>query len=195
MVASGAALQHGSATEFAGPQHKGGIEQSALIQILQQGSDRLIGLGGIALVVVGVVVVAIPAQFIDSIIDLDEANPFFDESAGQQAHAAVGGKTGVGAVQAIGIQCVGRFLSQLTDIDGFGLHPPCQFVGGDATFQLFVCGVLSGVSLVECASEVQSGLLGRQVGVGRAQVEHRIALVAELCALKGGRQKCIAPVG
>jgi len=80
MISTGVALHHGGAPEFSGPEHKCGVEQSALIKIVQQRGNRLISLGGIADVVVGVVVVAVPAEFIDGVVDLYEANTFFDQS-------------------------------------------------------------------------------------------------------------------
>lgn len=79
MISSGVALHHGSASEFSGPDDECGVEQSALVKILQECSDGLVGLSGIADVVIGVVVVPIPAEFIDGVVDLDEADTFFDQ--------------------------------------------------------------------------------------------------------------------
>lgn len=81
MVSSGAALHHGSASEFTGPEYECGVEESALVEVLQECGDGLIGLSGVADVVVGVVVVPIPAQFVDGVADLYEADTFFDQAS------------------------------------------------------------------------------------------------------------------
>lgn len=50
------------------------------------------------------------------------------------------------------------------------------------------------MTLIESAGEVESIALCGQILLGRAEIQYRIALMAELCSLEGGREKRVAPV-
>jgi hypothetical protein len=84
------ALDPGSTAEFCGPHDHRFIQQSPLLQILQQSCDRLVDLGaqlGVILAQFGVGIPQIPAA---AVKDLDEPNSFFDQPPRRQTLPAKG---------------------------------------------------------------------------------------------------------
>src|SRR5688572_26688468 len=85
----GGQLNCWSAAEFAAPNHEGFIEHSALFEIFEKCSNRLITLFGKLAVVYFEIVVVVP-RLACAMPDLDEADSFFDEAAGDQNLAGLG---------------------------------------------------------------------------------------------------------
>lgn len=195
VVAARLALFHRGATEFAGPDDEGGIEEAASFEIRQEGRDRLIGLGGIAAVVIVAAVVPVPAEFVDGVVDLDEADPFLDEASCEEAHPSVFGFGGIGVVDRVGVLGFACLVIEFADIDRFGLHAVGQFVRRDAAIEFEQTGAIGGVAAVELLCEVDRRTLDLGQRIGWGQVKDGGPLVAELGPLERGGEEAVAPIG
>lgn len=166
-----------------------------MLQVINQGRDRLIRLQGIAAVVVGVVIVAVPAQFVDGVVDLHEANAVFDQAAAEQAHAAVEGFAGNAVVESVGFVRGGGFVCEIADVDGFGLHTVSELGGADAAFEVSFTGPGGSVSAIEPLGEVECLSLRGLELFWWPKVEDGVTVMPKLSTLMGSRQKGVAPVG
>ena len=81
-----ARLRNRQPAELAGTDHQRRIQQAALLQVGQQGGDRLVGFAGELPMVAGDVDVAVPAQFVlhAAAINLHEPHAPLDQPPGQQ---------------------------------------------------------------------------------------------------------------
>ncbi len=195
VVAARLALFHRGAAEFAGPDDEGGIEESASFEVRQEGGDRLVGLGGVAAVVIVAAVVSVPAEFVDGVVDLDEADPFLDEASCEEAHPSVFGFGGIGVVDRVGVLSFACLVVEFADIDRFGLHAVGQFVGSDAAIEIEETGAVGGVAAVELLCEVDRRTLDFGQRIGRGEVKDGGPLVAELGPLERGGKEAIVPIG
>ena len=86
MVASGLRVDFGGPTEFAHRDDEGRIEQTALIEIIDQGRERSIGRGEEEILVLAFAIdVRVPIlALLLVIVNVDERDTGFDEPAGQQ---------------------------------------------------------------------------------------------------------------
>ena len=92
MVAAGALGVLGGRlpAELAAPDDQRLVEQAALLQVLEQAGDRLVGVAGVLGVVLDDVAVGVPVVVVVGAagVELDEAHAALDQPAGQQALAA-----------------------------------------------------------------------------------------------------------
>ena len=156
VVAAGAvALEEGHSTEFGSPDDQGVVEHTALFEIGDKGSGGLVhdlSLPGVGVFDVGVAVPvcdAVSTGRIRAIEELDDADAFFEEAAGEDA------------VLGVFFFEVGAGISTVLFVDGSGLvgevhhfgngdlHFSCEFVAGDAGREVGVTGVFFEMASVE----------------------------------------------
>jgi len=137
IAARAISLEEGHAAEFGGPDDQGVIEHTALFEISDEGPGRLVhdlGLHPVGVLDVGVGVPvgdAVSAGGIRAVEELDDADSFFEEAAGQDAVLGVfffeiG--AGVGAVLFLD---GGGLVLKIHDFRNRNLHLPGKFVAGD----------------------------------------------------------------
>ena len=82
-------LGHRLPAELAAPDDQRLIEQAALLEVLDQAGDRLVGTAGVAVVVDHEVAVGVPVVVVVGAagVDLDEADAAFDQPPAQDALA------------------------------------------------------------------------------------------------------------
>src|SRR5258708_3845861 len=95
VIASIAALADRLAAELSAPDDEGFVEQTALLQVGQQGRNWLVDLGAMDLQVLLDAVVGVPVLLLmaAALINLDEPNTSLDQPAGDEALAAKRGPT------------------------------------------------------------------------------------------------------
>ena len=198
VVTAKASLGDGHAAEFAVPDDEGIVEHAAGFEIGEQPGDGGVGGGGVAGVVCADVFVGVPGIEIlvaeAAVIELDEADTAFDETAGHEALATEG--FGVALVEAVEGFGGGGFTGQ---VDGFGrgaLHAVGEFVAFEAGGEFGVSRGLGGVDRVEFGEggEAFALFVVREAG-GRFEIENGIAGGAEDGALVGGGHEAGGPVG
>ena len=186
-----AVLAHRGAAEFAAPDDQRFIEQPALLEVVEQGGDRLVDLIALvdeALPKVGLRIgaVGVPAP----VEELDEAHAALGEAAGEQAVVGEGFLTGGGAVFLVH-RC--RLLFQIEGIRRVDLHAEGHFILRDAGDGLRVAD-LGGDALVEVVQRVERPAAQRlRDAVGIREIKHRLALRAALHALIDAGQVAGAP--
>ena len=128
------------AAELAAPDDQRLVEQAALLQVLEQAGDRLVGVAGVLGVVGDHVGVGVPVVVVVGAagVDLDEPHAALDQPPGQQALAAEVG--GLGLVDAVQRQRVSRSPGEIDRLGGVLLHLEGQLVAGDPRGQLAVVG-------------------------------------------------------
>ena len=101
---------------------------------------------------------------------MDEADPAFDETAGDEAAGGV--VAGVILVEAVEFADVGRFGGEVEGVGGGGLHACGERVGLDAGVEVGVAGVEPEVVGIELVEEIELSVLGAGWEViGRVEVE------------------------
>lgn len=102
----------------------------------------------------------------------DEAYAFFDEFAGEETLAGIGGFLCVGVVEAVEVAGGFGFVGDVDEVGDGGLHAECHFVVLDGGFDFGVIVKLVGVALVLFFDEVEllalecGGVAGVDVGDG-----------------------------
>ena len=128
--------------ELAAPDHQRLVQQAAMLEVLKQPGDRLVGAAGVIGVILNQVAMGVPIVVIvrSAGIQLHEADSPLDQPSGEQAAAAeVRGLLVVDAVE--GLRVVG--LARV--VDGLGsvlLHLEGQLIAGDPGGQVAVAGAL-----------------------------------------------------
>ena len=89
------ALEHGSASEFASPDDKGVVEQTALLQVRQERPGRSVGQAATDIHIPREVSVMIPT----AVVEMNEARATLGQSTGEQAVGRVGAVPGCRAVE------------------------------------------------------------------------------------------------
>ncbi len=124
MVTSGT-LGHGSTAKFTRPDDQRVFEHVSAFEILDQGGSSLVDqLGGIGNGSLDATMM-VPA----TVVELNEANTPFCQSACQQA---VGGKRSVTALGTIEVQGLLGFLGDIDQVRNAGLHPESHLVLADS---------------------------------------------------------------
>ena len=125
------------------------------------------------------------------VVELDEADVAFGESAGEQAVRREG--PGVAGVLAVELEGLGGFIGEIGHLGHRHLHAVGEFVLGDPRPDRLVAFAFP-LQFVEPADagEHATARIGRDpLGVG--EVEHRIGAGAELHALVAALEKAVAP--
>ena len=158
----GREFDDGCAAEFAAPDHEGVVEHAALFEIFEEGADGLVAFAGEAAVVDLDIVVGVPRLAV-AVPDLDEADPFFEETAGGEELAALGGV-------AVKLANGGGFAGDGERVGGLKLHAEGEFVRLDAGLELGFVLPFGGVAGVEFLEQVELGALFGRRGRGVADV-------------------------
>ncbi len=191
MVAAGLGLAiavlGGSAAKFAAPNDQGVFKHAALLEIGHQGAERLVDFAG-ALGQAGFnILVMVPAAG----PDLDEADAAFEQAAGNEHLAALGGV-------AVKFLDVLRLAAEIEGVGGGGLHFEGDFVGFDAGFELGVLLEILGVQFVELLDQIQLPALFGFGNIGAADVFDHLVHAAgggvDIGALVNAGQEGRAPI-
>ena len=183
------------APELAAPHHQRLVEQAALLEVLQQPRDRLVGAARVVVVVLLEVAVRVPVGVVvrPARIDLHEPHASLDQPPREQALAAeLLGARVVDAVELLGARTLG------IDIDRLGrgaLHAVGELVALDAALEVRVPAARERVARVPRLQPVEHAPL--QVGAaprGVRQVEDRRPVAAQHGALVDGGHVARAPV-
>ena len=179
----------GGASEFPGPDHQGLIQQSPLLQVLQQRRDRLVGLVAPLAVLLGDIFVGVPA----AAIDLDVADTPLHQAAGHQAPSSHG-------LLDLVVEAV-HFLDLVglaVDVHRLGhgeLHAEGQLVILHAGQQVLVAGVGLQVGSVQPIEQRDVGLLLLPGdSLRRLEIEDRRPHRVQQGAVGGGRQISVGVV-
>ena len=188
-VARVADLAHRGAAEFAAPDYQRVLQQSALLQVLDQRRGRLVGHIAMRLELAIEIGVVVPT----GVVQHHEAHAAFHHAARQQA---VGGELFRGVlIHAVHGERLGTLLGEIEQLGRRHLHAEAEFVGRDARGDLHVAG-LRVVLFVEILQHVEAGALHLARDARRVrQIQHRVARTAEHHALIRRRKIAARPVG
>ncbi len=170
MIPPDIALREGHAAELGGPDEEGVLQQSAGLEVLQQGGGGLIHLVGDEGEFLGNVAVVVPVLGAAAVSapHLHEAHPALDHAAGHQATPRE-----VAAVVLIDSVEFAGGLALAVDVQqsrGGQLEPGGQLVAFDAGLQPAIAGAPGGMAGVELGEEGESvapALAGDVGGAGR----------------------------
>jgi len=188
VIAAVVCLDGGEATELSGPHHQGLIEQSTLLQIAEQGGDRLIHLSAGVGKADGELAVVIPIM----VQQVDITHPRLDEPTGHQAsHAEV-----VGRFLADSIETPGglRFAGDVDALHRLDLHSRGQFEVLNAGIQFLQFATRLKVAAIQGLGQLQIVALSfRFVALTGGGTEEGKGIPASFpihrCSLVEGRQK------
>ncbi len=177
----------GHPSEFTAPHDQRGIEQATLLQVRQQGSDRLVDLGRMLAMIFLDADMSIPGvvQVPTAGIKLHESNSTF--------HQATRNNTVSTKLirrffpNAIRIEGMRRFLCQVNGFRRRCLHSIGQFIGVDPSRQVRSTGPLLEMFLIKLGQQVKLLALSTPVHVRRTlQIENRVTRRAKKGSLVGG---------
>ena len=200
VAALGALLEGRHPAELGGPDDERVVEQAAGLEVDEQGGGGAVEDRAVAVVVGLDPPVPVPVEHAfahreGAVEHGDEADPAFDQPAGEQAVAAEGGGDRVRVVG--GVERVGRagLAREVADLRGAELHPGGQLVGGDPRRELGVAGVAPQVVVVQQrgGSRGPRGRRARRQAGGAVEVGDR-AVGVERGPLADGRQEPARPV-
>ena len=160
MVAAGCcrstALRTGRAAEFGAEDDQRRSQQAALLEILQETSDRFVDFGCLDVVLVLNVAVSVPrTRTAGAVIQLHEPHAFFDHPPGDQALRAKFARMFL--VQPVHLLRLGGFLIELHEFRYSGLHAGCEFVRSDSRPQIRIVGILDANRSVQLSDQIQLG--------------------------------------
>ena len=124
-------------SDLAPPMHNGGVEHSALLEILDQGCCRLIRLFAYRLEPTDDSAVIVPG--LSAMKQLDKANAALDQTSGNQAASAI--LFGLWMIQPVHSVRCGRFFFDVERFGGRSLHAGSQFIACDPCLQLRFAGM------------------------------------------------------
>jgi len=182
----GTGFDHGSAAKFSAPDDQSVFEHAAFLEVLDETGTSFVGDLGLFFDIAFDIRVGIPA----GMIDLDEANTSFGESAGKEN---IGGEAGFAGLGSVEVEGLFGFLGKVHQFRCTGLHAVSHFVGFDAGCDLGVAHDL-GTFLVEFLEEVEGLTLGFLVdALGVGNMEDGVSTFAERYALVFGRKEAGIP--
>ena len=185
---AGITLAERRAAEFAPPEHERVVEQAAVLEIMDQGGRRGVGVGALDLQLREQVAVLIPA----GVHQLHEPRAPLEQPPRDQA--VVGEASLRVDVGPVAVDHVLRLVGKIDQVGYARLHPVGHFVLCDPRLDLGVAevGEVPGVHGGDVVEQRPSGLTAHAGGIG--EVGHRVAGVAELHPLEAARQEAAAPV-
>src|SRR5262249_18752686 len=139
-------LHRRSSAKLATPDHQRIVQHAALLQVFQETADGLIAFPGQAAMLGFQIVVAVPG-LTGAVPDLDEADAFFQEPAGNEKLPALN----AGAVQSADVP---RLAVDVERIFGIALHAISQLEGLNAGFELSIVLPLPLMALVQLGQQV-----------------------------------------
>ncbi len=181
---------HRSAPELAAPDHEGIIQQPSLFEIDDEGGAGLVYFAAaqfeLFVEIIDLITVVIPV----GVIELNKAHASFDESAGEQAIAGVGGFFSGAPVQGEGAFI---FAREIHEFRRAGLHAVGCFVAIETGEDFRITGgrELFVIEGGDGGLEVEFGFTAESLRA--AKVEDGIAGGAEGDSLKRGGEKSAAP--
>ena len=181
---------HRGASELAAPDHEGIIQQPSLFEIDDEGGAGLVHFAAAQLElfveIINLITVVIPV----GVIELNKAHASFDESAGEQAIAGVGGFFSGAPVQGEGGLI---FAREIHEFRRAGLHAVGCFVAIEAGEDFRITGgcELFVIEGGDGGLEVEFGFTAQPLRA--AKVEDGIAGGAEGDSLKRGGEESAAP--
>lgn len=140
MIAAGgfANFAHRRPSEFTAPDDNCVFEQSSLLQVANQCGAGLIDIPGffgeMFFEVFGGTAMVIPV----GVVELDESDTSFDESACEEAVSSEAGFLGVS--NSVHFEGCRSFAGRVHKFGGAGLHPPGHFAGADACGDFGISG-------------------------------------------------------
>src|SRR6516225_3255589 len=123
-------LHRRSSAKLAAPDQQRIVQHAALFQVFQKASDGLIAFPGQTAMLRFQIIVAVPG-LAGAVPDLDEANAFFQEPAGNEKLPALN----AGAVQSANVS---RLAVDVESILGIALHAISQLERLNASFELSI---------------------------------------------------------
>ena len=187
VVVAAVALGHGGAAEFAGEDDEGIVEHAALFEVGDEGHAGAVDFGGFETDPVFDAAVVVPVF----VVELDEADPAFGETAGDET---VGGEGAVAGGAAVEVFDVLGFCGHVHEAGDTGLHAEGHFVLGNAGGDF---GVVEGfgvlfVEIADGADDIVLEVAG--VAWRVAEVEDGVAFAAEVDALEAAGEEACGPL-
>ncbi len=180
-------LGHGSAAEFSAPDDECVVEEAALFEVGEEGPGGFIGEWAADVHIFDEVAVVVPS----AVVEVDEADAFFGEAAGEEAIGGVGAVAGLGSVH---IEDVLGFVAEVHQVGDGHLHLEGHFVGGDPGFDFWVMDgeVPVGVELLDGLDELLLLLWGEAFGV--VDIMDGVTGAIELDALEAAGEEAGGPL-
>ena len=188
VVVAAGALAHGGAAEFAAPDDECVVEHAAFLEVFDESGAGLVGVeGGLGHGFLDVAVV-VPC----AVVELDEADPAFGETAGEETIAGEG--TVAGFLDAVEVEDVLGFVAEVGEFRDTGLHAEGEFVLGDAGggFRVEVVVGRDEIEPVDFVDDEPLSALADPVGI--ADVVDGVAAGLEEDALVFARKEAGAPL-
>ena len=182
---------HGGASEFTAPDDDGIVEEAALGEVGDEGGAGLVDVGAfgreVVLEVFGGAAVVVPV----GVVELDEADPAFDEAASEEAIAGEG--TLLLFADAVEVEGGLGFGGEVHEFRGARLHAVGHFEGFDAGGDFVVAGFCE-MDLVELADGIDELLLFlRGDAIWGGEADDGVAFAAEGNALEGRGEDAAGP--
>ena len=155
-------LSHRRASKFSAPDHQSAVEQSALLQVLQQHGRGLIRRVAVGLQPLVEREVKVPVR----VREHDEPHASLHQSARQQAIDGIGLALLVRAIHPVRLEKAGLFAGEVQQLRRRHLHAKGQLVRGNPGVDFRIARV-SGVLLVQQAERVEMRTLDRPIDSGR----------------------------
>ena len=188
VVVAAGALAHGGAAEFAAPDDERVVEHAAFLEVFDESGAGLVGIaGGFGHGFLDIAVM-VPC----AVVELNEADSAFGETACEEAIASEGAVAGF--LEAVEIEDVLRFVAEVGEFRDTGLHAEGEFVlsdaGGGFRVEVFVGG--ETVEPVDFVDDESLGALADPVRV--ADVVDGVAAGLEEDSLIFARKEACAPL-
>ncbi len=195
VLAAMIALHHWGTSKLACPYDQRLLEKAPLFEVGNQRGDAGIR-PACARSVVGIEGgVGIPTVLVRHVVELDEADPTFDQTSGHEAFTTEALGAWIGIFETVSAPKSCWFTVEITDVQSGRLHSIGELVACDAGIQFGEAGTGFAMSQIELAKGVEGCPLSVRKGGRRQEVEYRCAAVPQACRLKGGWQKTVGIVG
>ncbi len=188
-------LESGHAAKLGAENEERVGEQAALFQIHEERSSGLVEHFGMAGILRGDGLVAVPiahalAHGIRAVEDLDEAHSLLAQATREDAIFGVTGLHGVrGIVRAIHFQNVRGLAAEIGERGHGHLHLRGEFVAGDASNEFAIAGEFFEMTLVESLQEIRGGFVGaRGDAIGPREEADGVFRVEGGALIRGGEE-------
>src|SRR5262245_39937915 len=188
---AGVVLDDWEPSHLAAPVDNRGIEQSARLEVLDEGGGRPVHVAARIRQRGADAAVMVPELIAGA--NLDEANAALDQPSGNQAaRAELSGGRVVNAVEPLGGD---SFAGDVESLAGGDLHARGKFVAGNAGVEVQLSGPIAGMLAIKVVQELQIAFLGRAAHVKRRiEIQNPRLLRTHYGSLKQRRQPAIRPI-